>query len=144
MTPQYALSTYCMSLRPFHSCLRLLPPHILYITYSLNCLYTDSLVVNTHLNYSHTQSSSAIVLAVPHLYDMHHGRQPPLCTFSSVRVAIQRLLQCDAQLRSLEFAPDLQSNTAFSDEEHRCLLQALLDGTIQPDLYRGLMLRFVG
>ena len=46
-------------------CLRLLPPHILYITYSLHCLYTDSLVVNTHLNYSHTQSSSAIVLAVP-------------------------------------------------------------------------------
>ena len=65
MTPQYALSTYCMSLRPFHSCLRLLPPHIVYITYSLHCLYTDSLVVNTHLNYSHTQSSSAIVLAVP-------------------------------------------------------------------------------
>ncbi len=53
MTPQYALSTYCMSLRPFHSWLRLLPPHILYITYSLHCLYIDSLVVNTHLNYSH-------------------------------------------------------------------------------------------
>ena len=65
VTPQYALSTYCMSLRPFHSWLRLLPPHILYITYSIHCLYTDSLVVNTHLNYSHTQSSSAIVLAVP-------------------------------------------------------------------------------
>ena len=24
LTPQYVLSTYCMSLRPFHSCLRLL------------------------------------------------------------------------------------------------------------------------
>ena len=74
------------------------------------------------------------------LYNMHQGRQPPLRTNSSVRVAIQRLLQRDAQLRSLEFAPDLQSEETFSDDELRCLLQALLDGTLQPDLYRGRML----
>jgi hypothetical protein len=74
------------------------------------------------------------------LYDMHQGSQPPLRSLSSVRVAIQRLLHRDAQLCSLEFAPDLQSNAAFSDEERRCLLQALLDGTLQPDLYRGRML----
>ena len=80
------------------------------------------------------------VYPLPSLYNMHQGRQPPLRTKSNVHVAIQRLLQRDAQLRSLEFAPDLQSNMAFSDEEHRCLLQALLDGTIQPDLYRGRML----
>ena len=50
------------------------------------------------------------------------------------------MLQRDAQIRGLEFLPDLQSNAAFSDDEHRCLLQALLNGTLQPDLYRGRML----
>ena len=34
-------STYCRSLRPFHSWLRLLSPHILYSTHSTLCLFTS-------------------------------------------------------------------------------------------------------
>ena len=55
MTPQYVLSTYCMSLRPFHSCLRLL-----YSTHCTHCLFTDTLVVNTHINYNHTVIISSV------------------------------------------------------------------------------------
>ncbi len=41
MTPQYVLSTYCLSLRPLHIWLRLLSPHILYSTHSTLCLFTS-------------------------------------------------------------------------------------------------------
>ena len=43
VTTQYVLSTYCLSLRPFHTWLRLLSPHILYITHSTLCLFTSHL-----------------------------------------------------------------------------------------------------
>jgi hypothetical protein len=46
VTLQYELSTYCRSLRPFHTWLRLLSPHILYSTCSTICLFTYTLVVN--------------------------------------------------------------------------------------------------
>ena len=39
VTPQYVISTYCLSLRPFHTWLRLLSPHILYSTHSTLCLF---------------------------------------------------------------------------------------------------------
>lgn len=68
------------------------------------------------------------IYPLPSLYDMYQGRQPPLRSLSSVRQAIQRFLDRD---------PDKHSDASFTDEELCCLLRALLDGTIQPDLYRG-------
>lgn len=87
--------------------------------------------------YAEAMRYHGTIYLLPSLYDMHQGRQPPLRSFSSVRIAIQRLLQRDAQLCGLENAPDLQSNAEFSAEELCCLLRALLDGTIQHDLYQG-------
>ncbi len=63
VTLQYVLSTYCRSLRPFHSWLRLLSPQ--YIQYTLSVHFT--LVVNPLLTtiVHHFFSS---VLAEPHKY----------------------------------------------------------------------------
>ena len=41
VTTQYVLITYCLSLRPFHTWLRLLSPHILHSTHSSLCLFTS-------------------------------------------------------------------------------------------------------
>ena len=40
VTLKYVLSTYCLSLRPFHTWLRFLSPHILCSTHSALCLFT--------------------------------------------------------------------------------------------------------
>ena len=111
--------------------------------YSMTATDVAEFSLHNHIDpneYAPAMRYNGIVYPIPSLYNVHQGREPPLRTHSSVRVAIQRLLQRDALLRDLEFPPNLQSDTAFSDDEHRCLLQALLNGTLQPDLYRGRML----
>ena len=71
------------------------------------------------------------------LYHIHEGQLPPLRTFSAVRVAIRSLLCRDAIIRKTTSLPNLQSNNPFSKDDFNCLLQALIGGTIQSDLYHG-------
>jgi hypothetical protein len=71
------------------------------------------------------------------LYIIHEGQLPPLWTFSEVRVAIQSLLCRDAIIRQITHLPNLESNDPFCKDEFNCLLQALIGGTIQQDLYHG-------
>jgi hypothetical protein len=71
------------------------------------------------------------------LYNIHEGQLPPLRTFSEVKVAIQSLLCRNAIIRQTTNLPNLESNDPFSIDEFNCLFQALIGGTIQPDLYHG-------
>jgi len=54
VTPQYALFARFTPDSDFFS------PHILYSTHCTHCLFTDTLVVNTHLNYNHTVIISSV------------------------------------------------------------------------------------
>jgi len=71
------------------------------------------------------------------LYHIHEGQLPPLRTFSEVRIAIQSLLCRNAIIRQTTSLPNLQFNESFSNDDFNCLHQALIGGTIQPDLYHG-------
>ena len=91
--------------------------------YSLVATFDTEFRLHNHIHpdeYAPALRYNGNVYPIPSLYNMHQGTQPALRTFSNVRKAIQRLLQRNAQFHNLESAPDLESNAAFSDEEHRC------------------------
>ena len=71
------------------------------------------------------------------LYLTHQGRLPPMDSNAQVRHAIQQLIVRDEVARNLPHTTSQNSNEAFEDNELHCLLRALINGTIQPDLYNG-------
>jgi hypothetical protein len=74
---------------------------------------------------------------IPSLYLSHYGDRTPLASNSEVRVALQALLVRDNLVNNRSAVVNLSSNAEFDEQELNCLLQALVSGTIQPDLYAG-------
>jgi hypothetical protein len=74
---------------------------------------------------------------IPSLYLSHYGEKEPLSTNSEVRIAIQALLVRDNLVNGRSPTVNLSSDRPFDEQELNCLLQALVSGTIQPDLYSG-------
>lgn len=76
------------------------------------------------------------------LYYEHQGSVPRLETNGAVRTAITNLLVHDHARYNYLGVVDISSNALFSDRDFRCLLQALLSGTLQPRQYMDRMLPY--
>jgi hypothetical protein len=76
------------------------------------------------------------------LYSTHNGPLQRLTTNSLVRTAILNELQRDHVRHNYDGTIDVNSNDNFTPREYRCLLQALLGGTLLPSQYAGRMLPF--
>lgn len=78
---------------------------------------------------------------VPSLYLQHRGREQPLTDNAQVCRAIQQLLVRNAIAHQLTPPGNVDSSAPFESHELKCLLHALVNGTIQPDLFHGQALR---
>jgi len=76
------------------------------------------------------------------LYTHHNGPLPCLQTNSDVRSAIINELRRDHIRHNYVGTIDVSSNDRFKPREFRCLLQALLNGTLLPTQYSGRMLPY--
>jgi len=76
------------------------------------------------------------------LYTHHNGPLPCLQTNSDVRSAIINELRRDHIRHNYVGTIDVSSNDRFKPREFRCLLQALLIGTLLPTQYSGRMLPY--
>jgi hypothetical protein len=76
------------------------------------------------------------------LYSTHNGPLPRLESNSLVRTAIINELQRNHVRHNYDNAIDVNSNDHFTPREFRCLLQALLNGTLLPSQYSGRMLPY--
>jgi len=76
------------------------------------------------------------------LYTHHNGPLPCLETNSDVRSAIINELRRDYIRHNYTGTIDVSSNERFEPREFRCLLQALLGGTLLPSQYSGRMLPY--
>jgi hypothetical protein len=72
----------------------------------------------------------------------HNGTLPRLQSKSSVHTAIINELRRDHVRNNHEGAIDVNSNDLFKPRKFRCLLQALLSGTLLPSQYAGRMLPY--
>jgi hypothetical protein len=76
------------------------------------------------------------------LYATHNGPLSRLQTNSAVRSAIINELRRDHVRNNYDDDIDVISNDLFRPREFRCLLQAVLGGTLLPSQYAGRMLPF--
>jgi len=76
------------------------------------------------------------------LYATHNGPLPRLQSNRSVRAAIVNELQRDNVRHNYRGLIDIESDDPFGPQEFRCLLQALLGGTLLPSQYSGRMLPY--
>jgi hypothetical protein len=75
--------------------------------------------------------------SVSSLYLHHRGQIQPMQNNAQVRRAIQQLIIRDEVALQLPYNDRIESNEPFKNYELHCVLRALINGTIQPDLYNG-------
>ena len=109
-------------------------PALIDSAYNAEFRLLSNMDVNAAANYLRPEG---LLYHIPSLYLSHYGEREPFSTNSEVRVAIQVLLVRDNLVNGRSPTVNLSSDRSFDDQELNCLLQALVSGTIQPDLYLG-------
>ena len=107
-------------------------PALIDSAYNAEFRLLSNMDVNAAANYLRPEG---LLYHIPSLYLSHYGERSPFATNSEVRVAMQTLLVRDNLVNSRSTTVNFSSDRPFDEQELNCLLQALVSGTIQPDLY---------